>query len=249
MITPLLLLAAITFTPARPTVGDPITVDFPAPVTVQPSKDYEVVAQRGKSVVVRSFEPKTFTLHTSAGDVMIPVHSVLKPTDPLPPFLLPLRIIAGDLAGTAADEFAQALVTEYGPGAAIGWHRDRSVFAEVVGLSLLSDCTFRLRRAHAGASGSGAGATGARSGRFERASLTLARRSAYLLSGPARDQWEHSIPEVELGPRNAPTVSGISAQASMNGWSIRLRPTWSLRVVIPEASSSLAFSIAPPAST
>jgi hypothetical protein len=85
MITPLLLLAAITFTPARPTVGDPITVNFPAPVTVQSSKDYEVVAQRGNSVVVRTFEPKTFTLHTSGGDVMIPVASVLKPSDMLAP--------------------------------------------------------------------------------------------------------------------------------------------------------------------
>ena len=47
MITPLLLFAAITFTPQRPTVGDPITVNFPAPVTVQPSSDYEIVARRG----------------------------------------------------------------------------------------------------------------------------------------------------------------------------------------------------------
>ena len=85
MITPLLLLAAITFTPARPTVGDPITVNFPAPVTVQPSNDYEVVAQRGNRVVVRTFQPKTFVLHTSDGDVMIPVASVLKPSDALAP--------------------------------------------------------------------------------------------------------------------------------------------------------------------
>ena len=83
MIPPLLLLAAITFTPARPTVGDPIIVNFPASVTVQPSKDYEIVAQRGNSVVVRTFEPKTFTLHTSGGDVMIPVASVLKQGDML----------------------------------------------------------------------------------------------------------------------------------------------------------------------
>ncbi len=85
MITPLLLLATITFTPAGPTVGDPITVDFPAPVTVQPSKDYEIVAQRGTRVVVRTFEPKTFVLHTSAGDVVIPVHSVLAGDDKLAP--------------------------------------------------------------------------------------------------------------------------------------------------------------------
>jgi hypothetical protein len=85
MIIPLLLAAAVTFTPQRPTVGDPITVHFPAPVTVQPSKDYEVVAQRGNDVVVRTFEAKTFALHSSDGDVMIPVHSVLAPDDKLEP--------------------------------------------------------------------------------------------------------------------------------------------------------------------
>jgi hypothetical protein len=85
MIAPLILLAAITFTPVRPTVGDPITVTFPAPVTVQPAKDYEVVAHRGNQVVVRTFEAKTFTLRTSGGEVIIPVHSVLKANDKLDP--------------------------------------------------------------------------------------------------------------------------------------------------------------------
>jgi alkylated DNA repair dioxygenase AlkB len=32
---------------------------------------------------------------------------------------------------------------------------------------------------------------------FERASMTLEPRSAYLLSGPARSAWEHSIPPVD----------------------------------------------------
>ena len=86
MIATVALLAAVTFTPARPTVGDPVTVTFPAPVTVQASPDYEVVSQRGSVVVVRSFEPKTFTLRTSAGDeVMIPIHSVLAPNDKMQP--------------------------------------------------------------------------------------------------------------------------------------------------------------------
>lgn len=80
-----LALLAITFTPPRPTVGDPITIDFPAPVTVQPSKEYEVLGRRGNSVIIRTFEPKTFTLHTSGGDVMIPVGSVLKQDDTLAP--------------------------------------------------------------------------------------------------------------------------------------------------------------------
>jgi alkylated DNA repair dioxygenase AlkB len=107
----------------------------------------------------------------------------LTPTEPLPSFLLPVRDIAGAFANIPPGEFQQALITEYGPGATIGWHRDRSVFAEVVGLSLLSDCTFRLRRRNGD--------------RFERASLNVARRSIYLLSGASRSEWEHSIPEVD----------------------------------------------------
>jgi len=85
MIAPLILFAVITFTPQRPTVGDPITVHLPDAVTVQPGAGYEIVARRGDSVIVRTFEPKTFALHTSDGDVMIPVHSVLKADDKLEP--------------------------------------------------------------------------------------------------------------------------------------------------------------------
>src|SRR5947209_20579442 len=79
------LIAATTFTPVRPTVGDPVTVNFASPAVVQPSPDYEILSQRGSSAVVRTFQPKTFTLHTSAGEVMIPVHSVLAPSDKLQP--------------------------------------------------------------------------------------------------------------------------------------------------------------------
>ncbi|MEK6371712.1 MAG: hypothetical protein AABO58_03355 [Acidobacteriota bacterium] len=85
MIPTLLLAITTTFSPARPTVGDPISVTFPAPVTVQQSKDYEVISQRANVVVVRTFEPKPFVLHTSASDVVIPVHSVLQTNDKLDP--------------------------------------------------------------------------------------------------------------------------------------------------------------------
>ena len=101
----------------------------------------------------------------------------------IPPYLLRLRESAAALAGAAPDELEHVLVTEYQPGAAIGWHRDRPEFGDVVGVSLLSPCQFRLRRR------SGAG--------WERASFTAEPRSAYLLSGPARYEWEHSIPPVE----------------------------------------------------
>jgi alkylated DNA repair dioxygenase AlkB len=82
-----------------------------------------------------------------------------------------------------ADDLPHVLVTEYGPGAAIGWHRDKGVFDEVVGISLLSPCNFRFRRKQ------GAG--------WERYSLTVEPRSAYLLSGESRTVWEHSIPGVD----------------------------------------------------
>ena len=102
--------------------------------------------------------------------------------DDMPPFLAAARERAAAFAGVAPDSLQHVLVTEYGPGAAIGWHRDKGVFGDVVGLSLLSPCVFRLRRA----AGDG----------WERASITAEPRSAYLLRGPSRTEWEHSIPPV-----------------------------------------------------
>ncbi len=43
---------------------------------------------------------------------------------PILSFLLALRGRVAALAGLAAETLSQALVTEYPPGAAIGWHRD-----------------------------------------------------------------------------------------------------------------------------
>lgn len=108
---------------------------------------------------------------------------VLRKADDIPPFLLELRETAAAFAGMAADRLQHVLVTEYGPGAAIGWHRDKAVFGEVVGISLLSPCLFRLRRKSGGG--------------WERVSLTAEPRSAYLLRGASRTDWEHSIPAVD----------------------------------------------------
>jgi alkylated DNA repair dioxygenase AlkB len=107
----------------------------------------------------------------------------LQTTEAIPAFLLPVREQAAAFAELPASGLQQVLLTEYRPGAAIGWHKDRSVFGDVVGVSLLSAATFRMR---------------CKSGRgWRRASLELPPRSAYLLRGPARSQWEHSIPAVE----------------------------------------------------
>jgi alkylated DNA repair dioxygenase AlkB len=103
---------------------------------------------------------------------------------PIPEFLQPLRIRAAAFAGVEPSALEQALVIRYDVGAGIGWHRDRPVFDRVFGLSLISACVLRFRRRLPGG--------------FERFSLDAAPRSAYLLTGEIRHEWEHSIAPVQL---------------------------------------------------
>jgi alkylated DNA repair dioxygenase AlkB len=101
------------------------------------------------------------------------------PAEPLPDWLDPLRRKAAAFAGIAPDAFIHVLLARYDPGAGIGWHRDRDVFEKVVGVSLATPATLRFRKRTP---------TG-----FSRARVELAPRSAYLLAGEARHEWEHSI--------------------------------------------------------
>ena len=107
----------------------------------------------------------------------------LQKADDIPEFLQPLRERASRFAGLGPADFQHVLVTEYAPGAAIGWHKDKAVFDKVVGISLASASRFRFRRKVGN--------------KWERAAITIEPRSAYLLAGPSRTEWEHSIPPVE----------------------------------------------------
>jgi alkylated DNA repair dioxygenase AlkB len=120
-----------------------------------------------------------------------------------PAFLEPLRRKVAAVFDRPGDTFRQVLINEYRPGAGIGWHRDKAQFDEVVGVSLLAPCTLRFRRKAGEA--------------WDRASLTIEPRSSYLLSGPARTIWEHSIP-----------VSTAFAIPSPCGRWLRLRKSSSL---------------------
>jgi alkylated DNA repair dioxygenase AlkB len=102
-----------------------------------------------------------------------------QPTEPIPDWLEPLRDKAAALAGVVPGEIAHALIARYDPGAGIGWHKDRSVFDRVVGVSLHSAATLRFRQRTASG--------------FRRFSLPVEPRSAYLLWGEARYDWEHRI--------------------------------------------------------
>jgi alkylated DNA repair dioxygenase AlkB len=103
----------------------------------------------------------------------------LTASEPIPDWLLPLRERAARFSGLPPDEFVQSLLIRYDPGAGIGWHRDRPVFAHVVGVSLGAPAVMRFRRR--------------RNGGFDRASAPLAPRAIYHLTGAARHAWEHSI--------------------------------------------------------
>ena len=73
-------------------------------------------------------------------------HGRLQQADEIPKFLLDLRDIAASFAELGPASLQQVLITEYRPGAGIGWHRDKPVFDRVVGISLLAPCVIRFRR-------------------------------------------------------------------------------------------------------
>lgn len=129
-------------------------------------------------------------------------HSKLDRAEDIPPWLLPLRETAAAFAGLAPDQLPHVLILEYSGGATIGWHRDKAVFGDVIGISLGAPCRFRFRR-KAGS-------------KWERASLTLEPRSAYLLRGPSRTEWEHSIPAVD-DLRYSITFRSLAARGASRG--------------------------------
>ncbi len=108
--------------------------------------------------------------------------SGLAPAEPIPEWLLPLRARAAAFAGLAAEALEHALLIRYAEGAGLGWHRDRPVFGDVIGISLLAPAPLRFRRRQRE--------------KWERFTLIAEPRSAYLLRGEARSVWEHSLPPV-----------------------------------------------------
>jgi alkylated DNA repair dioxygenase AlkB len=135
-------------------------------------------------VMFRGFTAKRRAIHFGVGYDFDDRALVNAPG--LPPFLLPIRQKAAEVAGHPPDAFTEGLVMEYPPGAVIGWHRDAPKFGPVVlGVSLAADARMRFKKVSA------AKAT------VERASLTLQRRSVYALTGEARSVWYHSIPAVD----------------------------------------------------
>ena len=107
----------------------------------------------------------------------------LTPAAPLPPEFEAIRARAAALAQIESEAFSEALVTEYPPGAGIGWHRDAPRFGIVAGISVAGECRMRFQHGEAG--------------ERHTAAILLPRRSIYLLTGDARSRWQHMIPGVK----------------------------------------------------
>ena len=150
----------------------------------------ELISEAEEKMFVKYFEKlpfKPFEFHGYLGNRRIVSFGhrydhagrALRSAEPMPDFLEPLKEIVSRFSGVLISSWQQAMVTEYATGAGIGWHRDKPMFADVAALSFSAPCALRLRRKNGTA--------------WTRRSVDIAPRSGYLLQGPVRDDWEHSI--------------------------------------------------------
>jgi alkylated DNA repair dioxygenase AlkB len=106
----------------------------------------------------------------------------LNAAPPIPASLEPLRRKVAHWLGVAPGAFTQVLVAEYREGTPLGWHRDVPDFEDVVGVSLLNEAVMRFRP-YPPREPKKAGVV----------KLVVEPRSIYLLRGPARWAWQHSV--------------------------------------------------------
>ncbi len=187
--------------PARKTLFPDVSGDLFSPTPGVPSAPvdfryapnlFSPAAEQGFVATFETLPFKPFEFHGYQGNRRIVSYGyrydyadrALRTSEALPDFLAPLREIASQFSGIAADKLEQALVTEYAPGAGIGWHRDKPFFEDVVALSFMSPCALRLRRQEGA--------------RWQRQAVKIAPRSGYVLHGSVRSEWEHSIVPMDV---------------------------------------------------
>lgn len=146
--------------------------------------------ERDVLAVLATFELRPYVLHDTPSRRLVRSFGLARvagaydtgPAAAIPAGLDWLRQRCAGLMGREPENLAQLLVTRYPADAGIGWHRDAPQFGDVSGISLQAGCRMRFRRGRTRA--------------WQTAELTLEPRSAYVLSGPARTQWQHHIPPV-----------------------------------------------------
>jgi alkylated DNA repair dioxygenase AlkB len=154
----------------------------------------DIVSEAEEAALVASLarlDLKPFEFHGHLGNRRVAAFGLrydfsrrsVETADPFPSFLVDLRNKVAKFAGRPVGEFQQGGVNEYPPGAGIGWHKDKSQFGVIVGVSLLAPATMRFRRKEGD--------------RWVRISQRVLPRSIYILEGEARTMWEHSIPPLD----------------------------------------------------
>jgi alkylated DNA repair dioxygenase AlkB len=109
---------------------------------------------------------------------------------PLPSFLAPMQRKIGKWLGISPARVVEALVQEYTPGSAIGWHRDNEKFESIIGISLKGWCRMRFRPL-------GLKQSKSRPARAKDVvSLEVEPRSCYIMQNDVRWRWQHSVAPV-----------------------------------------------------
>jgi alkylated DNA repair dioxygenase AlkB len=150
--------------------------------------------ERGLNLAVTGIHFDTFAMRGVVARRRVKFYGAAyddRPSLPMPDFLLPLRHKLAQWAGVTPDTFVMALVNQYPRGATIGWHRDAPQYGITAGVSLLSTCRMKLRPYVSPKDQTG---LTRRSPRKTTHAIDLEPRSGYLITGVARDRYEHSIP-------------------------------------------------------
>lgn len=103
------------------------------------------------------------------------------PGPPLPRFLQRFSHRIEKWLSLPRGRVVEALINEYTPGSALGWHRDNEPFEHVVGISLAGWIKMRFRPL-----------AGPRDPKRV-LSLELEPRSVYVMRGPVRWDYQHSV--------------------------------------------------------
>ena len=140
---------------------------------------------------LRGIELRPFEFHGFTGNRRVASYGLrydfvklrVEQAAPLPELLQAFVPRVAEFADVLPSDIVQAGVNEYPPGAGIGWHKDKPQFGYVIGISVGGFAKMRFRHRTVE--------------KWERYTTILEPRSIYLLSGPSRSEWEHSIPAVD----------------------------------------------------
>ena len=111
---------------------------------------------------------------------------ILKKGKEIPASFQPVIVKVARQLSIKEESFAELLITEYPVGSVINWHRDAPPFGVIAGISLNTDCKFRLRPYEK-----------SKQGRSSIISIPVMRRSLYVMQDDSRSGWEHSVAPVK----------------------------------------------------